>query len=124
MSFVFYSGHGVPDTNSGEPYFVPYNYDPRDVKTTGYSVKEFYKKLESLKARSVTVVVDACYQGFTGDDKPKPIIKDASPVTFEVTNPLLTIKMEWYLLLHQGNSWQAGIVKSSMVFLPTISFRG
>jgi len=90
--FVFYSGHGVPDTNSGEPYFVPYNYDPRDIKTTGYSVKEFYKQLESLKAKSVTVVVDACYQGFTGDDRPKPIIKDASPVTFEVTNPLLTIK--------------------------------
>ena len=90
--FVFYSGHGVPDTNSGEPYFVPYNYDPRDIKTTGYSVKEFYKQLESLKAKSVTVVVDACYQGFTGDDRPKPIIKDASPVAFEVTNPLLTIK--------------------------------
>ncbi|MBI4689441.1 MAG: caspase family protein, partial [Nitrospirae bacterium] len=49
--FIFYSGHGVPENN--EPYFVPYDLDPYDIRTTGYAVKELYKQMEEIKAKSV-----------------------------------------------------------------------
>lgn len=90
--FIFYSGHGVPDTNSNEAYFAPYDLDVTDVKTSGYKVTELYNKLEAVKARSVTVAIDACYSGFSGGDKPQPIIKSASPLVMTVENPLFTMK--------------------------------
>ncbi|MBM4137492.1 MAG: hypothetical protein FJ241_11785, partial [Nitrospira sp.] len=66
--FVFYSGHGVPENN--EAYFVPYDLDPSDIKTTGYAVKELYKQMEDIKARSITIVIDACFSGKSEGDTP------------------------------------------------------
>ena len=86
--YIFYSGHGVPEDN--EAYFAPYDLDPNDIKTTGYAIKELYKQLKDIKAKSITVVIDACFSGKSEGDV--PIIKSASPVYFEILNPLLETK--------------------------------
>ena len=86
--YIFYSGHGVPEGN--EAYFAPYDLDQNDVKITGYAIKELYKQLKDIKAKSITVVIDACFSGKSEGDV--PVIKSASPVYFEISNPLLETK--------------------------------
>lgn len=87
--FIFYSGHGVPDVNTKEAYFVPYGFDPGDVENTGYILKDLYQQLVKINAKSVTVVIDAC---FSGSSEKGSIIKDISPVFLDVSNPMLKVK--------------------------------
>ncbi|MDX2286930.1 MAG: caspase family protein [Bacteroidia bacterium] len=75
--FIYYSGHGAPDVQTGEPYFVPSDCDPSLVRFNGYAVKTFYENLSQLPAKSVTVAVDACFSGMTDRGA---LIQQASPV--------------------------------------------
>ena len=102
--FVFYSGHGVPE--SGEAYFAPYDLVPYDIKTTGYAMKDLYKQMEDIKAKRITIVIDACFSGKSEGDT--PVIKSASPIFFEVSNPLLKVKNSVVLTSSAGkqiSSW-------------------
>jgi len=91
--FIYYSGHGAPDTNSRDPYLVPANGDPSAIRFTGYSLETFNKNLSRLnkekKPKSITVVLDAC---FSGGSHKGMIIPDASPIFIEVVNPLVAEK--------------------------------
>ena len=46
--FIFYSGHGAPDLESEEAYFVPVDCDPSLVKFNGYAIQTFYDNLAKL----------------------------------------------------------------------------
>ena len=48
--FVYYSGHGAPDTKTGCAYLVPYDGDPAFIAETGYSLKRMYDALGKLPA--------------------------------------------------------------------------
>lgn len=61
--FVFYSGHGAPDLQSEEAYFVPVDCDPSLVKFNGYAINTFYENLAKIPYKSMTVVIDACFSG-------------------------------------------------------------
>lgn len=87
--FIYYSGHGVPDMNSKEPYLAPYGFDPGDVENTGYILKDLYQQLGKLQARSITVAIDSCYSGSSENGA---IIKDISPVFLRVTNPVFEVR--------------------------------
>lgn len=63
--FVFYSGHGAPSIKNKHPYFVPAECDPQYVELGGYSANVFYENLAKIKARSIAVVLDACFSGST-----------------------------------------------------------
>ncbi|MDP8205517.1 MAG: caspase family protein [Candidatus Electryonea clarkiae] len=71
--FVFYSGHGSPDVNSGKGYFVPVDCDPQYVALQGYSLDTFYKNLAKLPAKSMTIALDACFSG-------SGLLKNISPI--------------------------------------------
>ncbi|HAS42107.1 MAG TPA: hypothetical protein DCS93_16635 [Microscillaceae bacterium] len=71
--FVFYSGHGAPDTKNFKGYFVPVECDPQYVSLAGYAIDVFYNNLAKLPAKSVTVVLDACFSG-------AEILKNISPI--------------------------------------------
>ena len=61
---VFYTGHGAPGKEKGEGnYLVPSDADARYLKLSGYSLNTFYRNLNHLPARSVAVIVDACFSG-------------------------------------------------------------
>lgn len=61
--FVYYAGHGAPDLENGEAYFVPVDANPQLVKVSGYRVQTFYDNLAKLNAKALTVVLDACFSG-------------------------------------------------------------
>lgn len=64
--FVYYSGHGAPDPQTGQAYLVPWDGDPQFLADTGYPIARLYKKLNALKARRVLVALDSCFSGTGG----------------------------------------------------------
>ena len=64
--FFYYSGHGAPDTKTGDAYLVPSDGDPQYLAQTGYPLKRLYSKLGQLKVKSVLVVLDSCFSGAGG----------------------------------------------------------
>ena len=64
--FVYYSGHGLPSvTNDGQQdvYLFPYDARRELVQNRGYSLNKLYADLNKLNAKSVTVIMDACFSG-------------------------------------------------------------
>ena len=103
--FVYYSGHGAPDVESASGYFVPHDADPSYAAQTGYSLEQFYRQLGALEARSVTVVVDAC---FSGGSEAGMLIQAASPIFISVENPVANLKNGVVLTSSSGDqisSW-------------------
>lgn len=74
---VFYSGHGVPGLQDSNSYLLPVDGNPNKAEISGYPLAEFYANLKSLKAKSITVYLDAC---FSGDSGGGVLFRDASPV--------------------------------------------
>ena len=64
---IFYSGHGMASLDEGEIYLLASDSDGEFIKDTALSRKEIFKRIESFNAKSVTVFIDACYNGETGD---------------------------------------------------------
>lgn len=88
--FVFYSGHGTPDTNTQEPYFVPYNFDQSDPVNTGLAANDLYKQLGELGAKSVTIVLDSCFSGKSSDGK--QLITGVSAGLLKSKDPFFGVK--------------------------------
>lgn len=61
--FIYYVGHGAPDMDSSEAYFVPVDANPQFLKVSGYRVQTFYDNLAKIPAKKITVVLDACFSG-------------------------------------------------------------
>ena len=64
---------------------MPVDCDPAMVDVNGYSLDLFYKKMNDLDAKSVTVVIDAC---FSGSSDQGMLLKNISPVFIEVEETL------------------------------------
>ena len=64
--FVYYSGHGMPDVaddGTQDVYLFPYDARKELVRDRGYSLNKLYADLNNLNAKSVTVILDACFSG-------------------------------------------------------------
>ena len=79
--FIFYSGHGAPDPTTEKSYFVPADGDPNYIRLGGYPVELLYSNLKKLKYKSLTVVLDACFSGFTENGT---LVREASPALLKV----------------------------------------
>ncbi len=75
--YVFYSGHGAPGGKDGTAYLVPSDADAARIELNGFRVDTLYKNLSTLDARSVTVVLEAC---FSGSSQAGSLMSKASPV--------------------------------------------
>jgi uncharacterized caspase-like protein len=64
---VYYAGHGIPDEASKSAYLLPVDGDGRYVQSA-YKLDEMYQKLGNMKAKSVTVFMDACFSGSKRED--------------------------------------------------------
>ena len=84
--FVYYSGHGAPDPESNQGYFVPVDADPNYIKESGYPVNDLYGLLNDIDTKSTTVLIDACFSGSSDEGM---ILKDISPVFIEVNESSL-----------------------------------
>jgi len=86
---VFYSGHGAPLIGENVGCLVPVNCPPGDARINGYRLDVLYRNLALLEARSVTVILDACFSG--GSDA-GTLITLASPIAITVENPAQLIE--------------------------------
>ncbi len=66
--FVFYSGHGAPGPAGGKGCLAPVEANPDYFEIQGYALDTFYRNLDKIPARSITVVVDACFSGLNIPD--------------------------------------------------------
>ena len=64
---VYYAGHGIPDEASKSAYLLPIDGDGRYVQSA-YKLDDLYQKLGAMRARSVTVFMDACFSGSKRED--------------------------------------------------------
>lgn len=60
--FFYYAGHGVPNEKDNSAYLLPIDADGKQIEAC-FSVTRLYSELNSLKANSVTVFMDACFSG-------------------------------------------------------------
>ena len=58
----YYAGHGIPSESGNESYLLPVDADGTQMAAC-YSVRELYKELGNLNAKSVVVFLDACFSG-------------------------------------------------------------
>ncbi len=88
--FVYYSGHGAPDPDRQQGFFVPSDVSPSLVKLQGYPLQLFYDNLAGIcrekKTGGVTVVIDAC---FSGGSEGGSLLGAVSPVFIQVDNPVV-----------------------------------
>ncbi|MDI9356987.1 MAG: caspase family protein [Chitinophagaceae bacterium] len=61
--FIFYAGHGAPSTHTKENYFIPVDADILSPEILGYSMKTFERNISRMPAKSITIVLDACFSG-------------------------------------------------------------
>ena len=84
---VYYSGHGAPDTKSEKGYLIPHDIDP-NYANTGISLDFIYSSLSKLKAKSVTLFIDACFSGESRSEE--MLIAGIRPISIKIKNPILT----------------------------------
>ncbi len=75
--FVYYSGHGAPGGEDGSSYIVPTDAQASMIDLNGYPLSTLYKNLGKIPAKSVTVVLEAC---FSGASQSGSVITQASPI--------------------------------------------
>ena len=61
--FVYYSGHGIPAKDGSEVYLFPSDGRTEQLEKAGYNLNDLYRNLNQLEAKSVTVILDACFSG-------------------------------------------------------------
>ncbi|MDX9822009.1 MAG: caspase family protein, partial [Syntrophales bacterium] len=81
--FIYYSGHGAPNPQTGDSYLVPYDGDPSFIEETGYSLKRLYDVLGKLQAGEVVVALDSCFSGAGGRSV---LAKGARPLVMNLRN--------------------------------------
>jgi hypothetical protein len=89
---VYYSGHGVPapgpragDAADAQADLLPADADPSTLGQNGFPVQLLLDNLRQLDAKSVTVLLDACFSGMSGGGTLLPhasvVTRPATPVT-------------------------------------------
>jgi uncharacterized caspase-like protein len=87
--FIYYSGHGAPNTKTGDAYLVPYDGDPSFIEQTGYPLKKLYESLNKLQVREVIVALDSCFSGAGGRSV---IAKGARPLVMNLQSNMAMSK--------------------------------
>jgi len=89
--FIYYSGHGAPDTDTKKGYLVPVDCDPNRVSLNGYGLATLYANLDKVakekSIKHITVVIDAC---FSGTSSAGSLLSNISPIYITTENQTLT----------------------------------
>jgi len=88
--FIYYAGHGAPAEDDGSPLLVPVDANATRIKLSGYSLETLYRNLSKVPARSITVVLEAC---FSGASQGGTVISKASPIYLKPKTPPVPSKV-------------------------------
>jgi hypothetical protein len=58
----YYSGHGLPEETTKEPYLIPVDVSGAQV-SNGYALNQLYSQLAQHPTKKCTVILDACFSG-------------------------------------------------------------
>lgn len=61
-AIFYYAGHGIPNESDNSSYLLPYDGVGSDIESA-YSLKTLYEKLGASNAKSIIVLLDACFSG-------------------------------------------------------------
>jgi TPR repeat protein len=61
--YVYYAGHGAPGENGASALLVPADATADTIGLVGYSLETLYRNLAKIPARSITVILEACFSG-------------------------------------------------------------
>lgn len=88
---IYYSGHGMPDEKTKEPYLIPIDISGNNVNQ-GISLKSLMSRLSAKPHGKITLVIDACFSGL-GKVEPIATVKGISvtPVNPELGPNMLLI---------------------------------
>jgi len=75
--YIYYAGHGAPSNEDGSAYLVPSDADASRIDLNGYSLETLYDNLSKLKAKNITVILEAC---FSGASQAGTLVANASPI--------------------------------------------
>jgi len=104
--FIYYVGHGAPDQQTGEGYFVPVDANPQYIRANGYKLSTFYENIAKLPAIKKTVVIDACFSGSSANGQ---LLKGVSGLTARLkSEPKATVAADLLLTstgMDQVASW-------------------
>jgi hypothetical protein len=60
--YFYYSGHGLPNQNTGEGYIIPVDVSGSDLNEA-IKLQDIYDKLTSVNSKKIVVLLDACFSG-------------------------------------------------------------
>lgn len=83
--FIYYVGHGAPGPDGKSAYLVPVDARADYIANNGYPLDHFYRMLENLPAKNITVVLDAC---FSGDSPAGTLFDKISPAMVKNIQPV------------------------------------
>lgn len=119
--FVYYSGHGAPNTKTGEPYLVPYDGDPAFIESTTYPLKRLYAAMDKLPAKEVVVMLDSCFSGAGGRSV---IAKGMRPMMLSIENPVLASGKTMVLAASSGTQTSSTFEEKSHGLLTYYFLKG
>lgn len=82
--WVYYAGHGAPSGADGRSYLVPADANASTIVLNGYPLETLYANLGKFPARTVTVILEACFSGVSEGGS---VISNASPVFMKAKAP-------------------------------------
>ena len=74
---IYFAGHGISDTEEKTSGLLAFDIDPN--YAIGVNLKNLYKNLNNLNAKTVTIFLDACFTGQTREET--LLIADSRPIT-------------------------------------------
>ncbi len=83
--YIYYAGHGAPG-EEGDSYLVPTDTDSQTIEFTGYPLSTLYSNLGKLPAKSMTVILEAC---FSGGSQSGSLISKASPIVIQAKKTMI-----------------------------------
>jgi hypothetical protein len=99
---IFYSGHGMPDEKTKEPYLIPIDISGNNVNQ-GVSLKNLMTRLSAKPHGKITFIIDACFSGL-GKVEPIASVKG---ITVTPVNPELGPNM---ILMTSSSGNESSIV--------------
>ena len=82
--YVYYAGHGAPASKDGSAYLVPSDAKSQKIEFSGYPLTNLYRNLGKIRARSVTVILEAC---FSGSSQAGALLPRSSGITITPKEP-------------------------------------
>ncbi len=84
--FIYFSGLGASNPETGDIFLVPYDGDPSFIDQTGYSLKRMSDALRKLPAKEIIVVLDSCFSGAGGKSV---LVEGARPLAINLQKSLV-----------------------------------